>query len=160
MAASDYILKIESVRGETKRANSEDDSIQVMTFEFGMSSSHFQGPGPKHRSYTNIRFAKLLDRSSTAIQQLLATNTKIRQATLTVRKAGGEQIGYYAIILKDAFVVSYKIKGEDLPDEFRSLPRDEFEISFSKIEIEYSEQTQKGLKGATSTFRDDICSNE
>jgi type VI secretion system secreted protein Hcp len=160
MASSDYILKIESVRGETKRANSEDESIQVMTFELGMSSSHFEGPGPKHRRYTNLRFTKLLDRSSTALQQMLATNSKIRQATLTVRKAGGEQIIYYTIILKDAFIVSYKIRGEELPDEFRSLPRDEFEISFSKIEIEYSDQTQKGFKGSTSTFRDDIRSNE
>ncbi len=162
MAASDYILKIESVRGETRRRDGDDDLIEVLTFEFGASSSHFQGgPTTKHRAYSNMRFTKLLDKSSTTIQQLLSTNAQIRQATLTARKAGGEQhLIYYKVVLRDAYVVSYKVRGEDLPDEYRSMPRDEFELSFTKIDVEYTEQTQRGTRGVTKNFSDDVRSNE
>ena len=160
MASSNYILKIESVRGETRR-NGKDDLIEVLSFEYGVSAGHFQGEATsKRRNYTNVRFTKLIDRSSVGILQMLATNSKIRQATLSLSKAGGDELIFYKIVLKDAYIVSYKIRGEDLPDEFRSMPRDEFEISFRRIEVEYEEQDEKGLKGGLVSFTDDIGKNE
>jgi type VI secretion system secreted protein Hcp len=160
MASTNYILKIESIRGETKRGG-KDDLIEVLSFEYGMSAGHFQGEGnAKRRNYTNVRFTKLIDRSSLTIQQMLATNAKIRQATLTLSKAGGDPLTFYKVVLKDAFIVSYKIRGEDLPDEFRSFPREEFEISFRRIEVEYEEQDQQGLRAGSVSFTDDIGSNE
>ncbi len=160
MASSNYILKIESIRGETRR-NGKDDLIEVLSFEYGVSAGHFQGEATsKRRNYTNVRFTKLIDRSSVGILQMLATNSKIRQATLSLSKAGGDELIFYKIVLKDAYIVSYKIRGEDLPDEFRSMPRDEFEISFRRIEVEYEEQDEKGLKGGLVSFTDDIGKNE
>ena len=160
MASSNYILKIESVRGETRRKG-KDDLIEVLSFEYGVSAGHFQGEAnSKRRNYTNLRFTKLIDRSGVAILQMLATNSKIRQATLTLSKAGGDELIFYKVILKDAYIVSYKLHGADLPDEFRSMPREEFEISFRRIEVEYEEQNEKGLKGGGVSFMDDIGSNE
>ncbi len=160
MASTNYILKIESIRGETKR-DGKDDLIEVLSFEYGISAGHFQGEGSsKRRKYTNIRFRKLVDRSSVVIQQMLATNSKIRQATLTLSKAGGDEFIFYKVVLKDAYIVSYKIHGEDFPDEFRALPKDEFEISFRRIEIEYEQQNKRGLKEGHVSFMDDIGSNE
>jgi type VI secretion system secreted protein Hcp len=159
MASTNFILKIESIRGETKR-NGKDDLIEVLSFEYGISAGHFQGEATSKRRYTNVRFRKLIDRSSVAIQQMLATNSKIRQATLSLSKAGGEVLIFYKVILKDAYIVSYKIRGEDLPDEFRSMPREEFEISFRRIEVDYEEQNKDGLKAGGVSFLDDIGSNE
>jgi type VI secretion system secreted protein Hcp len=160
MASTNYILKIESIRGETKR-DGKDDLIEVLSFEYGISAGHFQGEGSsKRRKYTNIRFRKLVDRSSVVIQQMLATNSKIRQATLTLSKAGGDELIFYKVVLKDAYIVSYKVHGEDFPDEFRALPKDEFEISFRRIEIEYEQQNNRGLKEGHVSFMDDIGSNE
>lgn len=157
---TNYILKIDSVRGETRREG-KDDLIEVLSFEYGISAGHFQGEGnSKRRAYTNVRFTKLVDRSSVTIQQMLATNSKIRQATLTLNKAGGEQLEFYKVTLKDAYIVSYKIRGEDLPDAYRSLPRDEFEISFRRIEIEYEEQNEQGLRKGGVSFADDIGAND
>jgi type VI secretion system secreted protein Hcp len=160
MASTNFILKIESIRGETKR-DGKDDLIEVLSFEYGISTGHFQGEAnSKRRNYTNVRFTKLIDRSSVGIQQMLATNSKIRQATLRLSKAGGDELIFYTVILKDAYIVSYKLRGEDLPDEFRSMPREEFEISFRRIEVEYEEQNEKGLKAGAVSFVDDIGSNE
>lgn len=160
MASTNYILKIESIRGETKR-DGKDDLIEVLSFEYGISAGHFQGEGSsKRRKYTNIRFRKLVDRSSVVIQQMLATNSKIRQATLTLSKAGGDELIFYKVVLKDAYIVSYKVHGEDFSDEFRALPKDEFEISFRRIEIEYEQQNNRGLKEGHVSFIDDIGSNE
>ncbi|MGH6811166.1 MAG: type VI secretion system tube protein Hcp [Methylocella sp.] len=160
MASTNFTLEIESVRGETRRHGKE-DIIEVLSFEYGVSTGHFQGEGnSKRRNYTNVRFAKLIDRSSVGIQQMLATNSKIRQATLRVSKAGGDELIFYKVILKDAYIVSYRLHGEDLPDEFRAMPREEFEISFRRIEVEYEEQNEKGLKAGQVSFADDIGSNE
>jgi type VI secretion system secreted protein Hcp len=160
MVQTNFTLEIESVRGETKRHGKE-AIIEVLSFEYGISTGHFQGgANSKRRNYTNVRFTKLIDQSSVMIQQMLATNAKIRQATLRLSKAGGDELIFYKVILKDAFIVSYKIRGEDLPDEFRSHPRDEFEISFRRIEVEYEAQNEKGLKGGGVSFVDDIGTNE
>ena len=160
MASTNFTLEIESVRGETTRHGKE-DIIEVQSFEYGISTGHFQGEGnAKRRNYTNVRFTKLIDRSSVGIQQMLATNSKIRQATLRLSKAGGDELIFYKVILKDAYIVSYKLHGEDLPDKFRSFPREEFEISFRRIEVEYEEQNEKGLKAGQVSFADDIGSNE
>lgn len=160
MASTNFTLEIESVRGETKRHGKE-AIIEVLSFEYGISTGHFQWEAKsKRRNYTNVRFTKLIDRSSVGIQQMLATNSKIRQATLSLSKAGGDELIFYKVILKDAYIVSYKLHGEDLPDEFRSFPREEFEISFRRIEVEYEEQSEKGLKAGHVSFADDIGSNE
>jgi len=160
MASTNYILKIESVRGETRR-DGKDDLIEVLSFEYGIAAGHFQGEGSsKRRKYTNVLFRKLVDRSSVTIQQMLATNSKIRQATLTLSKAGGDELIFYKVVLKDAYIVSYKVHGEDFPDEFRAFPKDEFEMSFRRIEIEYEEQSEQGQKAGHVSFTDDIGSNE
>ncbi|MCL2385296.1 MAG: type VI secretion system tube protein Hcp [Alphaproteobacteria bacterium] len=159
MQSTNYILKIESIRGETRR-DGKDDLIEVLSFEYGISAGHFEGRQTKRRNYTNIKFSKIVDRSTAAIQQMLVSNSNIRQATLTLSKAGGDQLVYYTLILKDAYIVSYKVHGEDFPDDYRALPREEFEISFRQIEVDYEVQNQKGLKGGAVSFRDDIGTNE
>jgi type VI secretion system secreted protein Hcp len=161
MGTTNYTLQIESVRGETKR-NGKTDLIEVLGFEYGVSAGHFQGEtGHRRRSYTNVRFTKLTDRSSVTIQQMLAQNSKIRQATLSLTKSGGDEpLVYYKVVLKDGFFTSFKIRGEDAADEYASMPREEFEISFRRIEIEYEEQSETGVKGGSVSFADDIATNE
>jgi type VI secretion system Hcp family effector len=98
MASTNFTLEIESVRGETKRHGKE-AIIEVLSFEYGISTGHFQGEAKsKRRNYTNVRFTKLIDRSSVGIQQMLATNSKIRQATLSLSKAGGDELIFYKVI--------------------------------------------------------------
>ncbi|MGH6801335.1 MAG: hypothetical protein ACRECZ_07970, partial [Methylocella sp.] len=60
-----------------------------------------------------------------------------------------------------AYIASYKLHGKEFfPDQFFSMPREEFEISFRRIEVEYEEQNEKGLKAGGVSFMDDIGSNE
>ncbi len=161
MTSTNYVLQVESVRGETRR-NGKDDLIEILAFEYGISAGHFQGePGHKRRTYTNVRFKKLIDRASVTIQQMLAQNSNIRQATLTLSKSGGtEPLVFFKLVLKDGYFTSYKVRGEESADEYASMPREEFEISFGRIEIEYAEQNEKGLKGGSVNFADDIATNE
>ncbi|WP_400770865.1 type VI secretion system tube protein Hcp [Methylosinus sporium] len=160
MSSTNYTLQIDSVRGEARRGG-KDDLIEVLGFEYATTANHFQGePGHKRRSYSNVRFRKVVDRSSVTIQQMLAQNTKVRKATLSLTKGGGEPLVYYTLILKDAYFVSYKICGEDAADEFAALPKEEFEISYRRLEVEYEAQDDRGLKDGAVSFADDIASND
>ena len=92
---------------------------------------------------------------------MLATNGKIKKATLTVEKAGdkdadGKPLIYYRLILSDAYISSYKICGEELDDEFGTIPRDEFSINFRKIDVEYTEQHRSGGGAGAVMFSDEL----
>jgi len=165
MMQTNYQLTIESVRGEMKR-DGKTDQIEVRSFEFGVEVARdgASGQASQRRRYTDVTFTKLVDRSSPSIQQLLATNGKIKKATLTVEKAGdkdadGKPLIYYRLILSDAYISSYKICGEELDDEFGTIPRDEFSINFRKIDVEYTEQHRSGGGAGAVMFSDELDSN-
>ena len=158
MSNTNYHLTIESVRGEMKREQ-KDHGIEVMTFEFGASVARdgASGQGKQRRQYTDVKFTKLVDRSSPTLQSMLATNSKIKTATLVVAKAGGDNpLEYYKVILSDAYIASYKIRGADFQDQWGAIPRDEFSINFRKIEVTYVKQDQKGLPDGSVMFSDEI----
>ena len=72
-----------------------------------------------------------------------ATGQHIPKAVLTCRKAGGEQQEYMIVTMSDLLVSSYQTGGSqgDL------VPVDQISMNFSKIEMEYKPQTEKGALG-------------
>lgn len=158
MTATDYKLVIESVRGEMKRDN-KDDAIQVLRFEFGADTARdgSSGQARQKRRYTDVKFSKLIDRSSPTLQSMLATNSLIKKAVLSVYKANGnERLLYYQVTLADGYISNYRIVGQELNDEFGAIPRDEFSINFRKITVEYTKQNQQGQPDGTVTFNDQL----
>ena len=161
MSSTNYHLTIESVRGEMKR-DSKDHGIEVQRFEFGASVARdgASGAGKQRRQYTDVKFSKLVDKSSPTLQTMLATNAKIKTATLTAHKAAGDNaLVFYKIVLTDGYVSSYKILGMDFGDEFGAIPRDEFSINFRKIEVTYVKQNQKGDADGSVMFTDEVNSS-
>ncbi len=157
MAETDFELKIESVKGEMKRNTG--DGIQILRFEFGAEAARdgASGAAKQRRTYTDVKFSKLTDRASPTILSMLATNSKIRTATLTAKKAAGDKrLVFYKVILSDGYISSYKIVGADFEDKFGSLPRDEFTINFRKIQVEYVPQGQGGDRDGGVVFMDEI----
>ena len=159
MSKTDYHLTIDSVRGELKR-NAQAESIEIISFEYNADSPHDAGshePSGRRR-YSDVTFTKLLDRSSPILQTMLSQHSKIKKATLTCFKAGdhGEMLKYYEVSWSDAFVSSYRVRGEKLTDEFGSLPREEFSINFRKIEVTYILQASHGGSAGGTVFIDEF----
>lgn len=158
MPNTDYHLLIEGVRGEFKR-DGKDEGIEIQRFEFGaqVARDGASGQARQRRRYTDVKFNKVLDRASPTLQTMLATNAKIKKATLSVHKAAGDKrLLYYKVILSDAYVSFYNVVGEDSEDRFGSIPRDEFCINFRKIEVEYTKQSQEGDKDGGVSFSDTL----
>jgi len=115
------------------------------------------GSARQRRRYSDIKFHKLVDRASPSIQTMLATNAKIKKATLSVFKGDGDKrLLFYKVTLTDAYISSYKIVGMDFEDKFGALPRDEFTINFRKIDVDYTKQNQKGDADGTVSFSDQL----
>jgi len=159
MSAS-YIVKIEGVRGESKKRN-EEGVIEINSFAFGVTN---QGSGVsdkhKRRHYTDVHIKKYVDKSSTNIMNLLRRNAMIEKVSIIARKATGtgDYLEFLKIKLHDAYISTYNISGDkdsDGPDDM-PLPQDEFTVNFRKIEVEYSAQDNKGQGEGATTFMDEL----
>jgi type VI secretion system Hcp family effector len=158
MSSTDYKLVIESVRGEMKRKDTE-EGLDIQRFEFSaeVARDGASGSARQRRRYSDVKFFKLVDRASPTIQTMLATNSKIKTATLSCHKGDGrKRLLYYKVTLHDAYISSYKIVGTDFQDEYGAIPRDEFSMNFRKIDIEYTKQNQAGDADGTVSFTDQL----
>jgi type VI secretion system secreted protein Hcp len=160
MSKTDYRLTIDSVRGELKRPTTQPEAIEVLSFEFSADAPHDAATGQAtgRRRYSDVTFTKLVDKSSPMLQTMLAQHSNIRKATLTCFKAGdhGELLKFYEVSWSDAFISSYRVRGQFLPDEFAALPRDEFTINFRKIEVKYTVQASLGGSAGDTMFTDEL----
>ena len=157
MGKTDYRLRIDAVRGESKRL---ENGIDILSFEFSTDNTHDAMTGQAHgrRRYSDVTFTKIVDQASPVIQALLARNAMIKKATLTCQKMGADRtmFCYYELILSDAVISYYKLRGQELADEFGPIPREEFKINFGKIEVNYTLQGTKGSGEGSTSFSDEL----
>jgi type VI secretion system secreted protein Hcp len=146
--ASDYLLKIEGIKGESTDAKHKDE-IEVESFSWGAtqpgSFASGGGGGAGKVSFQDIHFTTRASVASPNLMLACATGQHIKEATLTVRKAGKEAQEYYIVKLSDNLVSSYQSGGSEGSN---ALPVDQFSINFAKIEFEYKPQKPDGSLGA------------
>jgi len=85
----------------------------------------------------------------------LATGEHIKEVTLTVRKAGGEQQEYLTYTFTDVLVTSLTSSaGTGDP-----VPTEQVSFNFSKIEMEYKPQSVDGARAIPITASWDLKTN-
>ncbi len=144
-------LKVQGVTGEAADADHKGE-IEVVSWSWGMqaSSSAVTGTLPGARStMTEIEIVKRVDQSSSTLMSFLKTNKLIKQARLTVRKAGETPVEYVTVELENVRVTSLKIESEkaELVERLR--------LGFSKVRVSYVPQDAKGGPGAANVFEAD-----
>jgi type VI secretion system secreted protein Hcp len=146
--ASDYLLKIDGIKGESTDAKHPDE-IEVESFSWGATQpgtfSTGGGGGAGKVSFQDLHFTSRVSVASPNLMIACASGQHIKVATLTVRKAGKEQQEYYIIKLSDNLVSSYQSGGSEGAN---ALPVDQFSLNFAKIEFEYKSQKPDGTLGA------------
>jgi type VI secretion system secreted protein Hcp len=143
--AFDVFLKIDGVQGESTDAKHKDE-IDVLSFSFGVSQAGGApggGGGAGKASLTDLHFVARTQKSSPRLFVACASGEHVKQAVLTVRKAGGKQQEYLTITLREVRVTSYQASGS-ADDEG---PLDQVALGYGKIEIEYRPQDPKGTLG-------------
>ena len=156
-AGSDIFLHVQTKRaGKIKgEANTEGhaDDIDVHAWNWGVAAGSAIGStaATARRSYKHLVVSKGIDSASTGLLNALISNDEVKEATLTMRKAGGEALDYYRMTLKDARIVGVDV---DVAPDGRPLEKVVF--AFTKIEIEYQRQQASGISGGACVFSDEV----
>ena len=158
MALTDSFLKIDGVPGESMDAKHRDE-IQVLSWNWGASQEgtghEGGGSGAGKVAMLDFTFMMNTNKASPKLFQMCALGEHIKQAALTVRKAGKDQQDYYRITFTQV-LVSNVFQSLDKVDEKTNLPREVVSLNFAKYEVEYFPQKADGSLGAATKVKYDL----
>jgi type VI secretion system secreted protein Hcp len=140
------------VKGEAMNPGHEDD-IVVQGWSWGVAASSALGSSQAtgRRSYKGLTIIKQIDSATTALMAALATNDEVKEAKLTMRKAGAEQVDYFLVTLQKA-----RIAAVDHATDAQGTTLETVTLHFNKVSVEYRPQKSAGGRGASMTFEDEI----
>ena len=136
MAQQDYFLKIDGIQGESQDSKHKDE-IELASFSWGLTNvpSHAGGGGGR-ADFHDFYFTAHTSKASPLLFLSCASGKHIKEANLSVRRAGGGkggQMEYLKIKLSDVLITSFQeaAGGGDAPAESVG-------IAFARLELEYS----------------------
>jgi type VI secretion system secreted protein Hcp len=156
-AGGDIFLHVQTkragkIKGEATAPDHEND-IVVASWTWGLSAGSAVGSGKAtaRRTYKHLTIRKRIDSASTALMSALATNDEVKEAKLTMRKAGDAQVDFFTIVLGGA-----RVSALDIEVDEQGTPVERVEFAFTKVEVDYRRQESSGQSGATSSFMDEL----
>lgn len=155
MAAADYFLKINGIKGDSPDATHRDE-IRLASWSWGGSNAstmQFGGTGGDRAQMDNLDFTMSVNRATPKLVEKLASGEAISSAVLTCRKAGALPHEYLKITFEDVVVASYRAAAVASED---TLPEDAFSLNFAKVRLEYSEQNADGTLGTAVVIDHDM----
>src|SRR5881628_1086746 len=147
MAAVDYFLKIDGIKGESQDHKHKEE-IDLESFSWGETQqgahAYGGGGGAGKVAMQDFNFVMRVNKASPKLLLACATGTHIKEALLTCRKAGKEQQEYLKVKFTDLLVASFQTGGSagDV------VPVDQISLNFAKIEYEYYPQKDDGTLGS------------
>ena len=116
----------------------------MLSFTFGetqsVSSGSGGGRGAGKVQMSDFSFTARTTKASPQLFLSCAQGKHLKQAILTVRKAGGSQQEYLIIKLNDVLVSAYALGS----GEGESEPHDAFSLNFVKLSYDYKAQKADG----------------
>ncbi len=148
MAGSDFLLKINTIDGESNQKGHE-KWLELQSWSWGESnagSSGLGGGGGSGKvSMQDFHFVIEQGISAPKLFLACATGQHIDAAELHLRKAGGEQHVYVIWKFTDILISSYQTGASSGGSP---LPTDQVSFNFTKIEMEYKPQKKDGTLDA------------
>ena len=156
-SAADIFLHLQTkragkVKGESTTADHVDD-IGVVGWHWGLTGASVAGStqAGARRSYTALTVIKHIDQATTALMSALASNDEVKEARLTMRRAGGDQEDYFIVKVQGGRITGVQHgTGED------GSTLETVDIHFSKVDVEYRPQSAAGLRTGSTTFSDEL----
>jgi type VI secretion system secreted protein Hcp len=157
--AVDMFMKIKGIDGESKD-DKHKDWIDVLSWSWGATqqgaAGMMGGAGAGKVNVHDLSFTKPVDKSSPDLFLKCATGEHYDDATLECRKAGGSPLVYMKLTMNEVFVTSVQHGGSPGNDALT----ENVTLNFSKVKVEYTEQTDKGGAGAQPKAHFDIKANK
>jgi type VI secretion system secreted protein Hcp len=145
MATTDYFLKLDGIKGESQDDKHKGE-IDVESWSWGETQGggfhHGGGGGAGKVVMQDFHFVMKMNTATPKLMLACACGEHIPKGVLTCRKAGGEQVEFLEITFTDLLVSSYQTGGSAHGDV---IPTDQISLNFSKIQIDYKVQNEKGV---------------
>ncbi len=143
-------LKVQGVTGEAADADHKGE-IQVVSWSWGMQAprSALAGEATGRASMTELEIVKRVDNASPTLMLFLHRHKEIKQAKLTVRKAGKTPLEYFTIELQNARITSLRTETHE------SELTERLSLSFARVRVTYTLQDAAGGPGASNQFEVD-----
>lgn len=158
--AVDIFIKIDGIKGESLDAKHKDE-IDVLAWSWGMSQSgtfHTGGGGGAGKvNIQDISFTKYVD-ASTPLLMLHCSNGKhIKEATLVVRKAAGDNpLEYIKIKMTQVMVTSVSTGGSGGEDRLT----ENVTLNFGQVTYDYVKQKADGSGEPPIPYKWDVVANK
>ena len=157
--ASDIFAKIGDIKGESLDSKHKDE-VEVLSWSWGVSQSGSigggGGGGAGKASFNDFAFTHHVDKASPILMKACATGQHIKDATITVRKAGKGQQEFLIIKMSDILITSVNpsVSGD------AKFTAENVALQFAKVDLEYRPQKQDGSLDVGLHFKYDIKGNK
>ena len=156
--ASDIFAKIGDIKGESLDSKHKDE-IELLSWSWGVQQSgtmaHGGGGGEGKASFNDFNFTHHVDKASPVLMKACATGDHLKEATITVRKAGKGQQEFLIIKMNDILITSVNPSGSG-----DSATAESVALQCSKVDLEYKPQKADGSLDAGLHFKYDIKGNK
>ncbi len=156
--AADIFAKIGDIKGESPDDKHKGE-IEVLSWSWGVTQSGTLaaggGGGAGKAHFQDFSFTHRIDKASPVLMQACATGKHLKDATITVRKAGKGQQEFLVIKMNDVLVTALAESdggGENLVEQVS--------LAFAKVDLEYKPQKPDGSLDAGVRFKFDVKANK
>jgi type VI secretion system secreted protein Hcp len=157
--ATDIFAKIGDIKGESLDSKHKGE-VEVLSWSWGVQQSgtmaHGGGGGEGKASFSDFNFTHHVDKASPVLMKACATGEHIKEATITVRKAGKGQQEYLIFKMSDIIVTNVNPSGSG----DSAATAESVALQCAKIALEYKPQKADGSLDAGIHFKYDIKSNK
>ena len=158
--AFDAFLKLDGISGDSFD-KSHPGEIEVLGWEEGLTHPVSRGgagggAGAGKATFQDFHFTARLSSATPKLLLACASGQHVKTATLSCRKAGGEQVfEFLKFVLDDVLVSSVKSGGSSADQVV-----DTFTLNFAKIHVFFSTQSATGAPGGTTSAGWDLANNK
>ena len=157
--ASDIFAKIGDIKGESPDDKHKGE-IELLSWSWGVTQSgtmaHGGGGGEGKANFNDFNFTHHIDKASPVLMKACATGEHIKEATITVRKAGKGQQEFLIIKMADIIVTGVAPSGAG----DGAATAEHVALQFAKVDLEYKPQKADGSLDAGVHFKYDIKGNK
>jgi type VI secretion system secreted protein Hcp len=156
--AADIFAKIGDIKGESLDSKHKDE-VEILSWSWGVTNAGpiraGSGAGAGKATFHDFNFVHRIDKASPILMKACATGQHIKEATITVRKAGKGQQEFLIIKMNDVIVTGVNLSSAgDASDNAEHVA-----LQFAKVDLEYKPQKRDGSLDAGLHFKYDIKRN-
>jgi type VI secretion system secreted protein Hcp len=158
--AHDIFLKLDGIDGESSDVSHKNE-IELLSWNWSMTQESSgvhsgSGGGSGKATVQDLSFIHVLDKASPNLMKYCLTGKHIKEARLTVRKAGGKPLDYLQITMNDVIVTEVNpgvaVGGERVEEQVS--------LAFARVKQEYQVQNAEGGSAGAITAGYDIKGNK